>query len=117
MQVDPDQGCLLGQLARDALSSLVEFQSQAQVRRDDTGGVRKLVEGGTWNAIAGQPTDVSEMALLLARMLADGGIYDADPAQRGLSPCAMLSAVRFWKRSQSRWRRISGSLLFSGAPV
>jgi ADP-ribosylglycohydrolase len=66
------QGCLLGQLAGDALGSLVEFQSPGEIRRSYTDGVRELADGGTWNTIAGQPTDDSEMALLLARMLGDG---------------------------------------------
>ncbi len=40
MQVDRAQGCLLGQLAEDALGGLVEFQSPEQIRRDYPGGVR-----------------------------------------------------------------------------
>lgn len=63
------QGCLLGQLAGDALGSLVEFQSPEEIRRSYPEGVRELADGGTWNTIAGQPTDDSEMAMLLARML------------------------------------------------
>ena len=59
------QGCLLGQLAGDALGSLVEFQSPDEIRRSYPDGVRELADGGTWNTIAGQPTDDSEMALLL----------------------------------------------------
>ena len=61
------QGCLLGQLAGDALGSLVECRTPEQIRREYPNGVRKLADGGTWNTIAGQPTDDSEMALLLAR--------------------------------------------------
>ena len=63
------QGCLLGQLTGDALGSLVEFQSPHVIRCNYPEGVREMVDGGTWNTIAGQPTDDSEMALLLARML------------------------------------------------
>jgi hypothetical protein len=40
------QGCLLGQLAGDALGSLVEFQSADEIRRDYPGGVRQLSDGG-----------------------------------------------------------------------
>jgi len=76
------QGCLLGQLAGDALGSLVEFQTPEQIRRKYPDGVRNLVDGGTWNTIAGQPTDDSEMALLLARMLADQGKYDPEEARK-----------------------------------
>jgi ADP-ribosylglycohydrolase len=38
--------------------------------------VRELRDGGTWETIAGQPTDDSEMALLLARMLVRLRKYD-----------------------------------------
>ncbi len=76
------QGCLLGQLAGDALGSLVEFQRPEQIRREYPNGVRELVDGGAWNTIAGQPTDDSEMALLLARMLVKTGSYDPEEARK-----------------------------------
>ena len=63
------RGCLLGQLAGDSLGSLVEFQTPEAIRRRYPKGVRVLLEGGTWNTLAGQPTDDSEMALALARNL------------------------------------------------
>ncbi len=74
------QSCLLGQLTGDALGSLVEFQTPENIRRDYPSGVRKLADGGTWNTIAGQPTDDSEMALMLARALDDQGTYNAKKA-------------------------------------
>ncbi|MGV3552513.1 ADP-ribosylglycohydrolase family protein [Rhizobium sp.] len=80
--VDRAQGCLLGQLAGDALGSLVEFMRPEEIRTRYPSGVRDLADGGTWNTIAGQPTDDSEMALLLARMLAEKGTYDQDAARR-----------------------------------
>jgi len=76
------QGCLLGQLSGDALGSLVEFQTPQQIRLQYPDGVRELASGGTWNTIAGQPTDDSEMALSLARMLADQGSYDPEQARQ-----------------------------------
>ena len=76
------QGCLLGQLSGDALGSLVEFQTPEQILREYPDGVRNLTAGGTWNTIAGQPTDDSEMALLLARMLAKHGGYDSEEARK-----------------------------------
>ncbi len=76
------QGCLLGQLAGDALGSLVEFQSPDEIRRSYPDGVRELADGGTWNTIAGQPTDDSELALLLARMLVKKGSYDPEAARK-----------------------------------
>lgn len=76
------QGCLLGQLAGDSLGSLVEFKSPQDIRRQYPNGVHELADGGTWDTIAGQPTDDSEMALSLARMLADQGKYDPDEARK-----------------------------------
>jgi ADP-ribosyl-[dinitrogen reductase] hydrolase len=84
------QGCLLGQLAGDALGSLVEFQSAEEIRRAYPNCVRELADGGTWNTIAGQPTDDSEMALMLARMLVEHRRYDADRARH---------AYAFWLNS------------------
>ncbi len=84
------QGCLLGQLAGDSLGSLVEFRTPDDIRREYPNGVRALADGGTWNTIAGQPTDDSEMALLLARMLADQGRYDPEEARK---------AYMFWLNS------------------
>ncbi|MFP4171977.1 MAG: ADP-ribosylglycohydrolase family protein [Candidatus Hydrogenedentota bacterium] len=75
------QGCLLGQLAGDSLGSLVEFQSPGAIQRDYPEGVRELANGGMWNTLAGQPTDDSEMALLLARCLAGNGRYDPAKAR------------------------------------
>ena len=72
------QGCLLGQLAGDALGSLVEFQTPDEIWRQYPDGVRDLADGGTWNTIAGQPTDDSEMALMLARSLAQERRYNRE---------------------------------------
>lgn len=73
------QGCLLGQLAGDALGSLVEFRSADSIaRHHPDGGPSELADGGTWGTIAGQPTDDSELALALARTLVhDGPDLDA----------------------------------------
>ena len=70
------QGCLLGQLAGDLLGSLVEFQSPEEIQLKYPAGVRDLEDSETWNTIAGQPTDDSEMALALARVLVRHKIYD-----------------------------------------
>jgi ADP-ribosylglycohydrolase len=76
------EGCLLGQLAGDSLGSLVEFQPPSEIRRMYPDGVRELADGGTWDTIAGQPTDDSEMALMLARMLVKERRYDAEEARK-----------------------------------
>lgn len=72
------QGTLLGQLAGDALGSYVEFQSPDQISRSCPEGVTSLKPGGTWNLIPGQPTDDSEMALALARVIAQTRSFDAE---------------------------------------
>lgn len=81
LSINRAQGCLLGQLAGDALGSMVEFKSTGEIQKDYPRGVRELADGGTWNTIAGQPTDDSEMALLLARMLVARGTYDQQVAR------------------------------------
>ena len=64
------QGALLGQLAGDALGALVEFQpASAIIQAYPDGGPLLLEDDGHWQTIAGQPTDDSEMALMLARAL------------------------------------------------
>jgi len=85
------QGCLLGQLAGDALGSLVEFEFPDEIRKAYPDGVREMTDGGTWDTLAGQPTDDSEMALALARILTEQGTYD---------PYAALIAYEFWLNSQ-----------------
>lgn len=72
------RGCLLGQLTGDALGSAVEFKDSDDIAERYPIGVRQLKDGGTWNLIAGQPTDDSEMALALARSLVATGGFDAE---------------------------------------
>jgi hypothetical protein len=55
MAINRAQGCWLSQLAGDALGSLVQFQSPAEIRRLCPEGVRYLADGGTWGTLAGQP--------------------------------------------------------------
>lgn len=74
------QGALLGQLAGDALGSLVEFKSPEAITATYPDGVRDLADGGTWTTLAGQPTDDSELALALAGTLVDAGTYSEEAA-------------------------------------
>jgi ADP-ribosylglycohydrolase/fructose-1,6-bisphosphatase/inositol monophosphatase family enzyme len=83
------QGCLLGQLAGDSLGGLVEFQGPKEIRRKYPHGLQELADGGTWGILAGQPTDDSELALMLARTLAKGA-FDDGP---------VLAAYRSWQHS------------------
>jgi len=87
MHINPEilsraEGCLLGQLAGDSLGGLVEFKTLSEIHRRYPAGVRELTDGGTWDTIAGQPTDDSEMALMLARLLVKERRYDAEEARR-----------------------------------
>jgi ADP-ribosylglycohydrolase len=84
------QGCLLGQMAGDALGSLVEFRSPEQIRAQYPDGVCRLIDGGVWDTISGQPTDDTEMALMLARSLVQDGIYDSD---------LVLESYKYWLNS------------------
>lgn len=70
------QGCLLGQLAGDALGSLVEFGDAHFARTYFRDRPFELADGGHWNTLAGQPTDDSELALMLARALVKAGAFD-----------------------------------------
>ncbi|AUX22714.1 crystallin [Sorangium cellulosum] len=81
------QGCLLGQLAGDALGALVEFRTAEEIAPLYPGGVDDLADGGTWDTLAGQPTDDSEMALLLARSIV---------RKRGFVAEAALDAYVHW---------------------
>lgn len=72
------QGCLLGQFCGDALGSLVEFKTAADIAASHPDGVRELVDGGPFTLIAGQVTDDSELALMLARTLVGADRYHAE---------------------------------------
>ena len=44
--------------------NLVEFQSPERIRRDYPGGVREMSDGGTWDTIAGQPSQIVTIKLI-----------------------------------------------------
>lgn len=71
-------GAMLGLLVGDALGSQVEFLDPATIWARHPGGLRDLLPGGTWNLLAGQPTDDGELALALARALVAGGGFEHD---------------------------------------
>ncbi|MEI6799546.1 MAG: ADP-ribosylglycohydrolase family protein, partial [Pseudomonadota bacterium] len=72
------QGALMGLLVGDALGSQVEFKDPATIRARHPNGLRDLLPGGTWNLLAGQPTDDGELALALARALVVGGGFSKE---------------------------------------
>jgi ADP-ribosylglycohydrolase len=69
----------------------VEFQSAEEVAAAYPEGPRRLVDGGRWNLLAGQPTDDSELALALARSIESGDGYD---------PRRALEAYQAWGASR-----------------
>lgn len=77
------QGCWLGQLAGDALGSMVEFEDGSYLRARYSNGLRTIGPSPVWNTIAGQPTDDSEMALILARTLVRDGEYKEESVAAG----------------------------------
>jgi ADP-ribosylglycohydrolase len=85
--IERAQGCWLGQLAGDSLGSLVEFLSPDLIRAFCPQGVRDLEDGGVWDTQAGQPTDDSELALMLARSLLQEKRFDSQ---------AVFSAYVHW---------------------
>ncbi|MGH7067200.1 MAG: inositol monophosphatase family protein [Acetobacteraceae bacterium] len=83
-------GCLFGQVIGDSLGGLVEFQARDKIRARHPAGVRDLADGGTWNILAGQPTDDSELAFALARTIV---------AARGYEEEAVAAAFARWYQS------------------
>ena len=73
-------GCFLGQLAGDALGSAVEFLKPTDIYQKYPNGVRALTGFGLFNTIPGQPSDDSEMAILLARSIIEHKKYDLQKA-------------------------------------
>jgi ADP-ribosylglycohydrolase len=81
---------MMGQLCGDALGSQVEFMAPDRIAGLWPEGVTRILPGGAWGTLAGQPTDDSEMALALARDIAARGFY---------SPGGAREAYGTWFRS------------------
>jgi ADP-ribosylglycohydrolase len=71
------QGALLGLLVGDALGSGVDGWSPERIRREHPGGVREMLANPELGTMAGQVTDKTEPALVLARSLAAHHEFDA----------------------------------------
>src|SRR5690242_6626231 len=84
------QGCLLGQLTGDALGSMVEFKAGRTIAALYPQGLREIGASPVWHTLPGQPTDDSEMALMLARAL----------VRAGFSEQAAANAYADWIESQ-----------------
>src|SRR5581483_3591166 len=85
------QGCLLGHFIGDALGSLVESPSGSTAPARPPESPVELGDGGPLQTLAGQPTDVSELALTLAHTIDRARRYDDELAAR---------AYAYWLRSQ-----------------
>jgi ADP-ribosylglycohydrolase len=70
---------------------MVEFRTKSMITDQYPDGVRDMENGGTFNTLAGQPTDDTEMALMLARSLAQEGKYDAGK---------VFNAYKYWYNSK-----------------
>lgn len=81
------QGCLLGQCVGDALGQMVEFRWKEEILAEYPKGVRDMFDGGTWNTLAGQPTDDTELALMLARSII---------SEKKFAPEKVLEAYLYW---------------------
>lgn len=76
------RGVLWGQAVGDALGTAVEFLRAEQIASRFPAGVREVVGGGPFDMAAGQVTDDTELALCLARSLAERGRFDEDDIAR-----------------------------------
>lgn len=82
------RGALWGQAVGDALGTTVEFQRAEAIATRFPQGVREVVGGGPFDVEPGQVTDDTELALCLARSLAESGRFDEDDvAQRYIAWC------------------------------
>lgn len=84
------RGAWLGQITGDALGTTLEFKGPAQIATLHPGGLREVVGGGPFRVLPGQVTDDTELALALARSLAERRCYDPD---------AVAAAYVAWYRS------------------
>lgn len=80
--LDAARGCLLGLACGDALGRPVEFSTPARIEQE-YGTVREMVGHGTHGQPAGTITDDTELALCIARSLAEEGEFNgADMSDR-----------------------------------
>ncbi|MDR1964345.1 MAG: ADP-ribosylglycohydrolase family protein [Planctomycetaceae bacterium] len=85
------QGCFFGQCVGDALGQMVEFQKKSTIKRKYPNGLRDMTNGGAFDTLAGQPTDDTELALMLARSIVKEGQYNAEK---------VFAAYQYWYNSK-----------------
>jgi ADP-ribosyl-[dinitrogen reductase] hydrolase len=74
---DRYRGALLAAAAGDALGATLEFMSPAAIQREH-GQLRDIIGGGWLKVAPGEITDDTQMALCIARSLAERGAFEAD---------------------------------------
>ncbi len=79
--VEAARGCLLGLACGDALGRPVEFSSAARIEREH-GRVTEMLGDGTHGKPKGTITDDTELALCIARSLANEGGFDGEDVAR-----------------------------------
>ncbi len=96
------QGCLLGHIAADNLGASVEGSHASHVAQLlAAGGLRDLTDGGRYGLLAGQPSDDSEMSLVLARHLVSHGKYVPDAARRAYRQWVASRPVSLGSRTRA----------------
>jgi ADP-ribosyl-[dinitrogen reductase] hydrolase len=111
------QGALLGQLAGDSLGSLVEFRGPEEIRARYPQGVRDLADGGTFDTIAGQPTDDSELALALARTLAGQQAYREQEAAEAYARWYLSRPFDMGHATRAALSAAAGALTYEDDPA
>ena len=76
-------GCFLGQLAGDSLGSQVEYKGPELIASMYPFGRISLEGSELYRTLPGQPTDDSEMALVLARNLTREGFFHPESIREG----------------------------------
>jgi ADP-ribosyl-[dinitrogen reductase] hydrolase len=74
---DRYRGVLVASAVGDALGATLEFMSRDEIARQH-GQLREIVGGGWLKLPKGEVTDDTQMALCIARSLAERGAFDAD---------------------------------------
>jgi ADP-ribosyl-[dinitrogen reductase] hydrolase len=74
---DRYRGALVGSAVGDALGATLEFMSRADIAAR-YGTLRDIVGGGWLHLPVGEVTDDTQMALCIARSLAERGLFDGD---------------------------------------
>lgn len=113
----------MGQLAGDALGSMVEFLAPEAIRARYPEGVTEMGPSPVWSTLAGQPTDDSEMALALAASILSGGGYSPERAKAayldwlGSNPFDCGATVRAGLRGEPNANSQANGALMRASPL